>query len=258
MKQEVVVRKGGKRRNGKDPKAVYESKQDISYLKCHNALNRVYDEASNQLRCTNTDWIRYEKLEAAVLDLALHYAAAQGGDHDGAVASELEVEIAEAHRHLDDKVRRAATLADSFSRTASPSIERLLITLEGEMATDRDDIEALDLKLQRERASRPAPDHFQHVDEIRASIISADPEQRAAARVSMKQTLRSVVTNMTCLENRLTGVTFANSVRVVFDNEGNQVADRYTSNVIFTGPDGEIDWHPDEPDADYQHACGPC
>jgi DNA invertase Pin-like site-specific DNA recombinase len=253
MKQEVTVRAGGNRRNGKNPDAVYRSKQDISYLKCHNALNRVHDEERGEARCTNRYAIRYEKLEAAVLDLALHFAAAQGSDHDSALANDLEVQVAEAMRHLEEKQSRASTLADSYSRTASPAIERLLLALEAEIEGEHKAIGVLNHRLQDERSNRPAPDHFQQVEAVRERLENQDAEARAAGRVSIKQTLRSVITRMVCMENRTTAVTIRSGVEVWFDNEGNQISDRYTANVLFTGPNGEIDWNPDEPDADYQY-----
>jgi hypothetical protein len=156
-------------------------------------------------------------------------------------------------RHLEEKQSRASTLADSYSRTASPAIERLLLALEAEIEGEHKAIVVLNHRLQDERSNRPAPDHFQQVEAVRERLENQDAEARAAGRVSIKQTLRSVITRMVCMENRTTAVTIRSGVEVWFDNEGNQISDRYTANVLFTGPNGEIDWNPDEPDADYQY-----
>ena len=254
MKQEVTVRAGGNRRNGRNPEAVYQSKQTISYLKCHNALNRVWDEEDNRLRCENRTAIRYEKLERAVVEfasgwLALHRHAAPSAD-----ALALEVEIADARRFLEDKQKQAETAAASFVRTSSPTMERLMLQLEAEVADDQKAIRALEEQLVSARTQAPSPDFLAAIEDQRRLLNSDDEEERNRTRVAMKQTLGRIIRSMHCTQGRHTMIVLGDdAVGLVFDNEGELVQNVVLQSTVH-GPNGEIDWHPDFPDADYEYA----
>lgn len=255
MKQEVVVRKGGKRRNGKNPGAVYQSKQDISYLKCHNALNRVWDEENNRPRCENRNWVRYEKLETAVVRIAVAWLVKHRETPPSAEAEELEVQIAEARRFLTDKQQQADSAAVSFTRTNSQTMERLMLRLEAEVAVDQKAIHALEAKLANSRTDAPAGDFMEQMDIQLSALDSEDDEERNRSRVAMKQTLGRIITSMRSFDTRFTTIVLGGSLKIVFDNEGNELATRIDEvNTISLGPNGEIDWHPDYPDADYEYA----
>lgn len=251
MKQEVTVRKGANRRGGRSGE-VYRAKQDISYLKCHNALNRVWDEEKNQPRCDNRNWVRYEKLEAAVVRLAVAWLIRNRESAPSADVAELEVQIAEANRFLDDKQKQAENAAVSFTRTQSPTMERLMLQMEAEVAEDRKAIRTLEGRLASARSDAPSSDFMAEMEAQLVLLSSEDEEERNRTRVAMKQTLGRIITNMRCMESRFTKVTFGNALTVVFDDKGNELASRINdAETIFLGPNGEIDWHPDFPDAEY-------
>jgi len=252
MKQEITVHKGGNRRNGKNRDAVYQSKQSISYLKCHNALNNVWDEERGQLRCTNRNWVRYEKLESAVVRIAVGWMAVHRQGAPSADVAELEVQIAEARRFLEDKRMQAENAAESFVRTQSPTMERMMLRLEAEVAEDQKAILALEARLTALRSSAPSPEFMEQMEEQRRALDSEDEDERNRARVMMKQTLGRMITKMLCQPSRFTTVVFGGSLKVVFDNEGNELANGFTEETIYLGPNGEIDWHPDFPNRNYE------
>lgn len=251
MKQEVVVRKGGNRRNGKNPDAVYQSKQDISYLKCHNALNRVWDEANDRPRCENRNWVRYEKLEKAVVEFAAGWLALNRQSAPTAAIAEMEVQIAEARRFLEDKQKQADNAAVSFTRTSSVTMERLMLQLEVEVADQQKEIDALEKRLMAARTADPSPDLLDEIENQKRALDSQDDEERNRARVAMKQTLRGIITSMECCTSRDTMIVLGDrAMGLVFGNEGELVQSVVLQDTIY-GPHGEVDWHPDFPDADY-------
>lgn len=254
MKQEVTVRTGGNRRNGRNPEAVYQSKQTISYLKCHNALNRVWDEEANRLRCENRTAIRYEKLERAVVEFACGWLALHRQATPTADALALEVEIADARRFLEDKQKQAETAAASFVRTSSATMERLMLHLEAEVADDQKAIRALEEQLVSARTQAPSSDFLAAIEDQRRLLDSDDEEERNRTRVAMKQTLSRIIRSMRCTPGRHTMIVLGDdSVGLMFDNEGELVQNVVLQSTIH-GPNGEIDWHPDFPDADYEYA----
>lgn len=253
MKQEVVVRKGGSRRNGKNREAVYQSKQDISYLKCHNALNCVTDEETGRPRCSNRNWLRYEKLEQAVVQFAAGWLALDRQGAPTADVAALEVEIADARRFLTDKQRQADNAAISFTRTGSATMERLMLGLEAEVAEDSKAIMLLDERLAAQRTNAPSPDFLRLIEEQRAALYSDVDEERSAARVAMKQTLRRLIRSMEIDTKRNAHVILAGNAQLFsFNCEGELIGNTDGQGRIELGPNGEIDWHPDFPDADYE------
>lgn len=252
MKQEVVVKKGGNRRNGKNRDAVYRSKQDISYLKCHNALNRVWDEERDDLRCNNRNWVRYEKLERAVVEFAVGWLALYRQAAPTTDVADLEVQIAEARRFLEDKQKQVESAADSFVRTNSPAMERMMLRLEAEVAEDQKVVLGLEDRLSALRSSAPSPEFMEQIEAQRKALDSNDADERNRARVAMKQTLRGIITSMECTPGRNVKIVLGDrAMGLVFDNEGELVQSVAFAETIY-GPHGEIDWHPDFPDADYE------
>ncbi|TCP92775.1 DNA invertase Pin-like site-specific DNA recombinase [Sphingomonas sp. PP-CE-1A-559] len=253
MKQEVVVRKGGNRRNGKDRDAVYQSKQDISYLKCHNALNRVFDEERGLPRCSNRNWVRYEKLEQAVVQFAVGWLALNRQSAPSADIESMEVSIADARRFLADKQKQADNAAVSFTRTGSTTMERLMLQLEVEVAEDQKAIQVIEQQLSTLRTSAPPPDFLNQIEQQRTALYSDDETERTTTRVAMKQTLGSLIKSMECDTERNTHVILAgNSLLVSFDNEGELIGNKMGQGTVHLGPHGEIDWHPDFPDVEYE------
>lgn len=255
LKQEFTVKAGGKRRTGKNSDALYESKTDISYLKCHNALNRVWDEENDRLRCDNRNWIRYEKLEAAVLDVAMKFVVVRQDVASDGQQDALRIDIAEKQRFLDDKRKQADNAAISFTRTGSPTMERVMLQLEAQVAEDEAAIRELEKSLGAAPDAISIEEYEQRIRAVLDVIGSDDEAERAAARVRVKQSLRGVISDMRCFDTKLTRVTLGGSLIVLFDNQGNELASRMAADTVYTGPNGELNWHPDDPDdTEYEYA----
>lgn len=251
MKLEAVVKKGAKRIASTG--LPYSAKQDISYLKCDNALNRVHDEDAGRPRCSNRNWIRYEKIERAVVEFASGWLAQNQLGAPTADITEVEIQVAEARRFLEDKQAQAANAAESFVRTASPTMERLMLQLEAEVAEQSKEITALELRLMSLRSSSPSPDFLAIIEQQQASVFSEDDETRKAARVAMKQTLNSLIRSMECdTERNIHIVIGDNALLLSFNQEGELIGNEPGQGTTFLGPNGEIDWHPDFPEAEYQ------
>ncbi len=225
----------------------------LPYLKCHSALNHVWDEERDQLRCGNRGWVRYEKLERAVVDFAAGWLALHRDKAPDADITGLEIEIAEAHRHLNDKQKQARNAAESFVKTSSPTMERLMLQLEVEVEQIGRGITISEDRLSKMRSSAPSPDFLAKIEQQKEAVFSDDVEERHAARIAMKQTLRGLIHSMRCDAERNTQVIVGdNAIRFTFDRDGELIENEYGQGTIFLGPDGEIDWHPDYPDAEYQ------
>ena len=250
MKQEVTVRKGHVRQhtNGR-----YPAGQQFSYLKCHNALNRVWDEERGQLRCSNRNWIRYEKIEKALLNVAMKFVIGQRGGHSDTRNSDLRIKIANAQRFIDDKQKRVETLVESFSRTGSLNIENHMLQLEAELLDERAALREMEKGLAAEPDDIPFEEYETRIAALLESIDSEIDVERKEARIRVKQSLRGLITRYECYDDKLTLVELGRAVRVVFDNEGNQIHNEFIGQKIY-GPNGEINWHPGFPDADYEFA----
>ncbi|WP_088184077.1 recombinase family protein [Sphingobium sp. Z007] len=250
MKQEVTVRKGTLRshKSGR-----YPARQTFSYLKCHNALNKVWDESAGKLRCANRNWIRYEAVEKSVLDVAMKFVVARQDVASDSRSDALRIEIADRQRFIGDKQKQVENLVDSYSRTGSPAIERMLLQLESELIGDQAAVRELEMGLAGQSEDVSLEELEARLEGLLASIDSENEEERSAARVRVKQNLRRIITRMDCFDDKLTVVELDRAVRVIFDNDGNEVFNAYINETIH-GPNGEIDWHPDFPDAEYEYA----
>ncbi|OJY60951.1 MAG: hypothetical protein BGP16_01000 [Sphingobium sp. 66-54] len=250
MKQEVTVRKGQKRKHAN---GYYPAGKTFSYLKCHNALNKVWDEDNQSLRCENRNWVRYEALEHAVLSVALKFVVVH---HDVAAdgrQESLRIDIAERQRFIEEKQRQVDNLVGSFSKSGSPATERLMLQLEAELRDDQAAVRELERGLAGHGDATSLEEYEGRLSALLEAIESDDEEERAASRVRVKQSLGRVITRMNSYDDRLTLVEFGNALRVIFDNQGEEVFNAYINQTIH-GPNGEIDWHPDFPDAEYEYA----
>lgn len=250
MKQEVTVRKGTLRqfKSGR-----YASGKTFSYLKCHNALNKVWDEDLGKLRCTNRTWIRYEALEAPVLEVAMKFAVTRQDVAADSRNDAVRIEIADRQRFIDDKQKQVDNLIDSFSRSGSQATERLMLRLEMELIADQSTLREIEMGLVDQADDVSIEEYEARLKALLQSIDSNDTEERAAARIRIKQNLRRIISRFDCFEDKLIVVEFAHTLRVIFDSEGNEVFNTLINKTL-CGPNGEIDWHPDFPDADYEYA----
>jgi hypothetical protein len=241
MKQEVSVRKGQLRKSKSG--AAYPARGDISYLKCHNAINGVTDEETGNRRCFNTAPVRYESIEQSILNIALHFAASRTAQTHGEV-EKATIELANADRGVEEAKRQLDTLVDSFSRTGSASLERAILIREAELDNLQERRASLAVAVQDAIARNPPPDHMASVRALRAELNSDDLKVRNFARVRMKQLLRQLVSRMECGSAKETLVVLGEeTVGVLLDSRGNIVGNCILQQRVF-GPEGEPDWNP--------------
>lgn len=244
MKQEVTVRKGQMRRKGPLHNA-YPAGGDISYLKCHNALNRVTDEKSGVRRCVNTAWVRYEPVERKVLELALHFAAVRT-NHAHRETTDTELALLNADHQIEEVQRQVDNLVDSFSRTGSVSVEKAMLHRElelGQLQARRTELLAA---FESTLAASPPSDHMAQVASLRTELEAEDVTVRNNARIRMKQVLRNLVNRMECGPSKETLVVLGNeAVGILIDSTG-EIAGNWLLQQRIFGPNGESDWHPDQ------------
>jgi len=250
MKQEVTVRKGQLRRhkNGR-----YPAGQTFSYLKCHNALNRVWDEDRQVPRCSNRNWIRYETLEKSLLNVALKFVVVRKDVSADSRNEALRIDIADRQRFIEDKQKQVENLFRSFSLSNSPTTERLALALEAELIADQATIRELQKGFADEPDDITTEEYEARLTALLDTMNSEDEVERSAARIRIKQSLRPLITRFECFDDKLTVVEFGKALRCIFDNDGNEVFNAYINETVH-GPNGEIDWHPDFPDAEYEYA----
>lgn len=254
MFQKATVRKGQMRRATKGQRLRYAAKQDITYLGCFNAWNRVTDESTGKLRCTQREKVRYEPLERSLVHAVAGYAAKSSNDADPENIRKLEIELADARRLREGRQQHADNLARSFAESGSPMMERLALEAEAGVAEHIKRIAALEKKLDAERSQLGdgEPDEqawFRAINELKASIYSDDDETRKAARVKMKQFLRRFLSSVVIDGNKETHVAIGDDAMFLrFDANGQQAGWALGPNAQIEGPNGEPDWHPDDED----------
>jgi len=244
LKQEMTVRKGAMRnsRSGR-----YPARKSISYLKCHNALNKVWDEDKGQLRCTNPTAVRYETLEPSILDVAMKFVVVRKDVASESQQAQLHIEIAERQRFIEDKQKQVDTLVDSFSRTGSPAVERRMLELERELLDDQSALRELQLGLADEPTAETIEEYKARLATLLASIDSDNEQERADARIRVKQQLRHLLTKMECDREGFTHVVLGqDALYAKFDPAGQHLGGQPLAGAVYQGPDGEPDWHPDE------------
>lgn len=250
MIHQTTVKKG-QMRNHKSGR--YPAGQTFSYLTCHSALNKVWDEQHNRPKCENVARVRYEHLERSLLEVAMKFAVVRRDVAGDSRNEALRIEIADKQRFIADKQKQVDNLVDSFSRTGSQAIERRMLQLETELITDQAALREIEKGLVNETDNVSIEEYEARLKALLETIDSESEEERTASRIRVKQNLRSIVTRMACTPDKMTVVEFASSLRVVFDGEGQQVFNDFINETIL-GPNGEIDWHPDFPDREYEYA----
>lgn len=251
MSQQVTVRKGQLRTDGKRKGRKYPASNDISYLYCANARHKVFDEEAGQLKCSQTSKIRYEPLERIIVDIIAGYAAQAQDSTDPARIRELEIQMAEARRQQEGKRQQAESAARSFVSNGSAIMEKVMLELEGEVAEIDKQLTALEKLLDAERANAPTDDPhapeqawFKRVGEIKQQIYSDDEQPRKEARVKMKQIVGRFVSHLSCDRNKETHMILGGAVGMFIGADGAILGTGVVQDEI-VGPNGERDWMPD-------------
>ncbi|GGO89942.1 site-specific recombinase [Stakelama pacifica] len=240
MKQEVTVKKGQLRRhkNGR-----YPAGQTFSYLKCHNALNRVWDEERDQLRCTNRNSFRYETLERVILESAMKFVVVNADVASDSQQQALKIEIADKQRFIEEKRKQVDNLFRAFAQSGSQTAERMALEMEKELLDDQAALRELEKGLTQGADATSIEEYEARLKALLESIESDDAEERNSARIRVKQALGRYISRLTCHDNRMTCVEYGNALRSVYDTDGSLLYQAFMNETIY-GPDGEPDWHP--------------
>lgn len=254
MFQQMTVRKGNlrpdKHRSGKK----YPARQNISYVTCFNAWNKVMDEEAGKLKCEERQNIRYEPFERSMVEIVAGFAASQADHSNPKRVRELEIELADARRQKEGRQQHADNLARSFAESGSPMMERLALEAETGVVEWTKRIAALEKQLDAERASTGEIDAlageqawFKDMEQIRTDIFDDDDDVRKPARIRMKQFLARSGARVVFLPGKTAVMAIGNDgMRFFFDKDGKCDGAEPGVNVIYAGPDGQLDWHPDD------------
>jgi hypothetical protein len=179
-----------------------------SYLKCVNSVRRVTSDGERV--CTNTRAVRYERLEAPILDMLMTVAL-----DDRFHASELSqtrIDLAETERQLVFKHEQAGKLAANLADTVSPTLVAMLTKVEEEIEALRASRDRLTKGLAQERGAEPSLAYIARINETHAALSHPDHDVRRDARVMVHDALRSIITDMLCDDQANTVVVIANGL----------------------------------------------
>lgn len=228
--------KAGRRTNHKlldGSPSTYVAKTDRSYFRC-NSARRGHT-------CTNKTRIRYETLEQAILncmfDLAMKDTTFKPSDEE----AKLTIAIAELSRSVDTKREQMQRGSENLLEVFSKSLAQRVAQLETEVETDTAQLEALNRQLELARGALRPEEDTDLLLAARTALESEDKEERYLARVQTHQSLSRLIDQMYCNSRAETNITLHNSdVHIFIDYEGRTVV------VTHEGPEGQLDWHPDQ------------
>lgn len=247
-----TVRKGRliKGTSGTRKPITYVAGANISYLSCFNAFGKVWDEARGTQRCHNRARVRYEPIEAALLDSVLAWAIPD----DLLTAADLgesTIALAEVERHEFEMRERLSNLVDGFSRTGSRAMESAIAELEIDLQTVEGKIIALRKAEQIELGATSPEEHWRLIQDLKAAVLSEDREIRTEARVSVNQAFRSLLESVQFSSAKEVFVLVRGGFMLEIDGKGKVKSGGILPGALRLGPDGEQDWTPElEPTAE--------
>ena len=250
LKQNGISRPGtvvvNKNKNGTTRSHVIKTQR--SYLKCTNALRGM--------GCTNKRGFRYEPLEAGIIDVVVHWMTQQRDFTPNSRIGQLITSLAEQERQVRIKEAKLAQTVENLTEVFSKALAQSASDLEMKIEADREQIERTQRELEIARGTASPEESVAVLTATKNDLNSEDQQVAYAARVKANQSLRRVVKHMDGDESGHINVLTINDLYLRFNPEGEcvEATPAADANVIYTGPNGEIDWHPDEPDAEYQYA----
>ena len=214
----------------------YIAKTERSYFRC-NSNRRGHT-------CENGHRYRYETLEKAVLDSMFDVAMREETFKPSDVVAQLTTDIAAAERAIAIKREEVEIGTGNLLKSRSRSLATRVSALEAELEADEAALAQLTRDLERERGAARPDEATALLLDARSALNSEDTEQRYAARVKAHQALTQLIEWMACDAKGDTTVKIANSDTYVFIDYAGR-----TSALMYQGPDGEDNWHPDLEDA---------
>ena len=220
--QQLKGRITGHRSKRDGRKLSYVSHTSRSYLMCNNRRrsNQVRLKGDEFGQCVNIGKPRYEYLEQAVLNTVLSLAMNNLSFMVPDRVAELEAQLAELERLIEDKQFQLNNLAENLKERVSRILANQLADLEEDIGSKESRAQEMRRNLEREKGQASPEEHLERVREVRASLDSKDNQTRYEARLRVMQALRAVIT-MSCDKDGVTTVMLAGELMAwKFDNNG--------------------------------------
>jgi DNA invertase Pin-like site-specific DNA recombinase len=232
--------KAGRRTNHKlldGSPSTYVAKTDRSYYRC-NSARRGHT-------CSNKTRIRYETLEKAILDAMFDLAVKDSTFKPSDAVARMTVEIAELERSVATKREQMKRGSDNLLEVFSKALAQRVAQLEIEVEADEAQLVTIKRELEIECGSLRPEEDTSLLLAARSALTSEDTEARYLARVQTHQSLTRLIDQMFCDVRGETHITLNNS-----DVYIHIAPDGRTAAMIHEGPDGELDWTPDQATAE--------
>lgn len=245
LKQNGIQKAGTVRehanKNGTSRKSTQKTTR--SYLKCSNALRGF--------NCDNRRGYRYEPLETGIIDVLIHWMEKQQDFAPDSKVGQLVTSVAEQERQAQLKRQQLDQLVTNMMEVFSKALAQKASELEQQIEADEDQIQRTRRELEQARGTASPEESLINLQEAKANLQHEDDETRYAARVRANQSLRRLLTRMDGDNQGSIHLNVGNGLYLCFNAQGVCEETAIIQGAVETGPNGEIDWHPDFPDADY-------
>lgn len=218
-----------------------------SYLRCTNYLR--------SFNCHNKRSYRYEHLETGVIDVLIHWLLEQREFTPDSKVGRLTSALAEHDRGRDLRQKQLDQLVTNMMEVFSKALAQKASELEQQIEADNEARERLRRELEIAQGAASPSESIAFLNAAKADLTHDDPETRYAARVRINQSLKNLIERMDGDETGFINILVRNGLYLRFDKDGQcvEVTPTAATNVVYVGPDGEIDWHPDRPDDEYEY-----
>lgn len=211
---------------------VYTNKQTRSYIRCNNARRNF--------GCANKSGVHYEPLEANVLTALFDLAMGETTFQPNPRIAALVEQIAEQQRLLDLKAQEIENLTANLATVQSRTLMAKLIATEQHIEQGQQTLSELQRALDVEKGKALPEEDLNLLLEARRALQSEDEEVRYAARVKTQQSLKNLIATMACDTNQNTHINLRDHEVYFYIGK-----DGHMGQMIYAGPDGELDWHPE-------------
>ena len=219
-----------------------------SYLKCSNALRNF--------NCDNRKGYRYEPLEKGIIEVLIHWMEKQREFKPDSRVGQLANSIAEQERQTMLKRQQLDQLVTNMMEVFSKALAQKASELEQQIEADEEQTQRTRRELDLARGTATPEESLSVLQNAQAELDHEEEVTRYAARVRANQSLRRLIDRMDGDNGGDINIKIANALYLRFNALGECVEAVPLEDAIYTGPNGEIDWHPDRPDDDYEYAAG--
>jgi hypothetical protein len=217
-----------------------------SYLKCGNALRRY--------KCDNKKGIKYEVLEAGLIDVLIYWMQKQTDFAPDSRVGQLMTSVAEQDRQIAIKRQALDQIVENLTAVFSKVLAQKASQLEIEIDADEAQRTRTQRELEIARGTASPQESLVELEAAKAAIHHEDAETRYAARTKANQALRRLIDKMQGDKAGFMHLKIGNALYLRFNPAGECIEVTPLNDAIYTGPNGEIDWHPDDPeDKEYEY-----